>query len=73
MDVLLALIIITMVIGMSADALDIVSFKISDYSSGKSLDRIAIDAADILINTPGTPDWENSNDTQFVTPGLQRN
>jgi hypothetical protein len=73
MDVLLALIIITMVIGMSADALDIVTFKITDYSAGKSLDRIAIDAADILINTPGTPDWENSNDTQFVTPGLAQN
>lgn len=70
MDVLFALIIITMVIGMSADALDIVSFKISDYSAGKSLDRIATDAADILINTPGTHDWEKSNDTQFVTPGL---
>lgn len=69
-DVLFALIIITIAIGMSADALDVVSFKISDYSAGKSLDRIAIDAADILINTPGTPNWEESNATQSVIPGL---
>lgn len=69
-DTLFALILITIVIGMSADALDIVNFKISDYSAGKSLDRIAIDAADILIDTPGSQDWEKSNSTQFVTPGL---
>ncbi len=69
-DTLFALILITIVIGMSADALDIVTFKISDYSAGKSLDRIATDAADILIDTPGSPDWEKSNTTQFVTPGL---
>ena len=55
---------------MSANALDIASFKISDYSEGKSLDRIAIDSADILINTPGSSDWEESNSTLFITPGL---
>lgn len=69
-DALFALIIITIVIGMSANALDIVGFKISDYSAGKSLDRVATDAADIMINTPGDPGWEKSNNTQFVTPGL---
>ncbi len=70
MDVLLALILITIVMGMSADALDIVAFKISDYSAGKSMDRIATDAADILINTPGSPGWEKSNNTLSITPGL---
>lgn len=69
-DMFLALIIITVVIGMSANAIDIVSYKISDYSAGKSLDRIATDAADILINTPGTHDWEKTNSTSLVTPGL---
>lgn len=69
-DALFALILITIVIGMSANALDIVSFKISDYSAGKSLDRIATDAADILIDTPGSSDWEKSNDTLLVNPGL---
>ncbi len=69
-DVLFALILITIAMGMSADALDIVAFKISDYSAGKSLDRIATDAANILIDTPGPPDWEKSNNTLLVTPGL---
>lgn len=70
LDVLLALIIITVIVGMSANAVDKVGFKITDYSAGKSLDRITTDAADILINTPGSPDWEKSNNTLFVTPGL---
>lgn len=70
MDVLFALIIITIAIGMSADALDVVSFKISDYSAGRSLDRIATDAADVLVNTPGTPNWEKTNTTQSIVPGL---
>lgn len=69
-DALMAIILITIVIGMSADAVDIAGFKITDYSAGKSLDRIATDAAEILVNTPGSPDWENSNSTLFVTPGL---
>ena len=69
-DLLFALIIITVVIGMSANAVDEVGFKISDYSAGKSLDRIVTEAADILINTPGTLDWEKSNSTSYVTPGL---
>lgn len=69
-DALFALILITVVIGMSANAADIAGFKISDYSAGKSLDRIATEAADILINTPGSINWEKSNTTSFITPGL---
>lgn len=71
-DALLALIIITVIIGVSANALDIVSFKITDYSSEKSLDRITADAADILVNTPGSPDdWEKNNSSLAgITPGL---
>ncbi len=69
-DALFAIIIITIIIGMSANAVDIVGFKISDYRAGKSLDRIATDAAEILVNTPGSPDWEKSNSTMLVTPGL---
>lgn len=70
LDVLLALIIITVAIGMSINAMDIASFKIADYSAGKSLDRITTDAAEILINTPGSPDWEKTNNSLLVTPGL---
>lgn len=69
-DALFALVIITVVIGMSANAMDITVFKISDYQTGRSLDRIATDAADILINTPGSLDWEKNNITSGITPGL---
>ena len=55
---------------MSANAVDIANFKISDYSAGKSLDRIATDAVDILINMPGSSNWEQSNITSSITPGL---
>ena len=36
LDVLLSLIIITVIIGVSANAIDLVSFKIANYFSGKS-------------------------------------
>jgi hypothetical protein len=69
-DLLFALIIITIIMGMSANALDIAGNRISDYSAGISLDRIATDAADILINTPGPQDWDKSNITPSIKPGL---
>jgi hypothetical protein len=69
-DLLFALIIITIIMGMSANALDIAGNKISDYSVGMSLDRIATDAADILINTPGPQGWDKSNTTALIKPGL---
>lgn len=69
-DALFALIIITIIVGMSANAMDSTVFKISDQAAGKSLDRIAMDAADVLINTPGSPDWDKNNITSGITPGL---
>jgi len=71
LDAFLAVIIITVIIGISANAMDIAGFKIADYSSSASLDRITTDAANILINTPGSPaNWEYSADLDQVTPGL---
>jgi hypothetical protein len=70
LDVMLALVIITTILGISADAIDIASYKSTDYSSRFSLERVTTDAADMLIKTPGSPDdWEFgiSNST---TPGL---
>ena len=58
---------------MSADAMDIVGNKIYDYSTENSLDRIANDAADILINTPGSPEnWEEIKYGTRITPGLAK-
>lgn len=70
LDLMMALILVTIVIGLSANAIDLAGFKITDYSAGISVDRIATDAAEILVNTPGSSGWEKSNNTLFVTPGL---
>ena len=71
-DAMLAIIVITVIIGISANAMDLVSYKIQDYSSEHSFERITGDTADVLITTPGSPsDWEKySSLTGSVTPGL---
>lgn len=72
LDAMFALIIITVMLGVSANAMDLVNFQISDYSSEKFLERITADAATTLINTPGSPDkWEINNLSGYkITPGL---
>ena len=57
---MLALLLITVLIGVSANTMGIVGNKISEYSSEQSIQRIADDTADVLIKTPGIPEnWEN--------------
>ena len=69
-DVLLAIVVVAVIIGVSANAMDLVSYKIQDYSSEHSLERVTGDTADILIKTSGSPeDWEKC-DCDGVTPGL---
>ncbi|AUB55366.1 hypothetical protein BK007_04600 [Methanobacterium subterraneum] len=70
-DIMMALIIITVILGVSADAMDIVGSKMEDYSYGNSLERIAQAGADMLVKTPGNPEnWEKFPDVNGVTPGL---
>ncbi len=70
-DALLALLLITILIGVSANTMGIASNKISEYSSEQSIQRIVGDTADVLIKTPGTPeDWENYKCCTNITPGL---
>ena len=70
-DLMLALVIITVILGVSADAMDIVGSKMEDYAYGNSLERITISSADMLIKTPGSPEnWDELNDLAGVTPGL---
>ena len=72
-DAMFALVLLTVIIGMSANAMDIAGNKIYDYSTGTFLDRIANDAADILINTPGSPEnWEEIKYGMSITPGLAK-
>lgn len=73
LDVLLALIIITVILGISADAMDMVSYKAQDYSSRISLERVTTDAADMLIKSSGSPDnWEEYKIKGGTVPGLAK-
>ncbi|MEL7670509.1 hypothetical protein [Methanobacterium sp.] len=73
LDVLLALIVITVILGISADAMDMVSYKAQDYSSRLSLDGITTDAADMLIKSSGSPDkWEDYGIKSDTVPGLAK-
>ncbi len=70
LDLMLSIVIITIIMGMSADAMDIASYKATEYSARFSLERVTTDAADMLIKTSGSPNkWEEGiND--FTTPGI---
>ncbi len=70
-DLMLALILITVMLGVSADAMDIAGSKMEDYAYGNSLERISQASADMLVKTPGSPEnWEELSDLSGVTPGL---
>lgn len=70
-DALFALLLITVLIGVSANSMDIAGDKIIEYSTEQSFQRIAENMADILIKTPGNPEhWENNKCLATVTPGL---
>lgn len=73
LDVMMALIIITVIIGVSANAMDMVSYKAQDYSARFSLERATTDAADILIKSSGSPDeWEKYVYSTSIVPGLAK-
>jgi hypothetical protein len=57
---LFALILVTMIIGFSGQALEQMTGKAQGYSARFSLERTANDAADVLVKTVGIPfNWEN--------------
>lgn len=70
MDLMLALVIITVILGVSADAMDIVTSKMEDYAHTSNIERVGSDAADMLIRTPGSPDYWEKTDLQGINPGL---
>ncbi len=70
LDIMLAIVIIVIILGMSANAMDIASYKTSGYISRFSLERVTNDAADALIKTSGSPqNWE-IRINNLTTPGL---
>lgn len=70
LDIMLALIIIAVIMGISADTMEIAGNKVNAYPARFSLERVTVDAADMLVKTPGSPDnWESSIGNS-TTPGL---
>jgi len=71
-DVLLALIIVTIVLGIITDQMEIFSYKMEDFAGRQSLERNVTDAADYLVKSPGEPEhWERqSPPSSDALPGL---
>jgi hypothetical protein len=72
MDLLLALVVFAVFLGVSANAMDLVSSKMDEASYIHSLERITTENANILLNTPGSPEnWEEGHQPMsMVQPGL---
>ena len=67
LDLLLALIPITLVIGFVASDMDNLLFQMEDTVFRSSMDRAAGDAMSTLLETSGTPsDWEINGNTNIV-------
>jgi hypothetical protein len=67
LDLLLALIPITLVIGFVASDMDNLLFQMEDTVFRSSMDRAAGDAMSTLLQTSGTPsDWEINGNTSIV-------
>lgn len=61
LDLLLALVPLTIALGMSANAMSGVATQVQDYADTYSDRRIANDAMDALVKTAGVPvDWESN-------------
>jgi hypothetical protein len=70
LDMLFALILVTLIIGFSGQALEQMTSKAQGYSARFSLERTANDAADVLVKTVGIPyNWEENVGT-LQTLGL---
>ena len=69
LDLLLALIPLTIVLGISANAMGGVVTQIQEYAVGYSMQRAASDAADALAKTSGVPiNWSSTNPP--TVPGI---
>lgn len=69
-DALLALIIVTMVIGISINQFDVLNYQLQDFTGRQSLEKTVNDAADYLVKSPGSPkNWEKQTGSLSL-PGL---
>ena len=72
MDLLLALVVFAVFLGVSANNMDLISSKMDETSYVHSLQRIATENANLLLTTPGSPEnWEEGHQPlSMVKPGL---
>lgn len=66
MDLLLALVPLTIALSMSANAISGVTSQIQEYAYFYSMQRQANDAADVLVKTPGEPPNWNSAESPTI-------
>jgi len=70
LDMLFALVLVAAIVSVSAQAFEFASGQSEGYSTRYSLERVANDAADVLVKTLGRPHgWENDA-TTLETLGL---
>jgi hypothetical protein len=71
LDLLLALIPITIILGMVGADMDNMLYNVQDTVFRSSMDRVATDTVNALVSTSGTPqDWEKSPVTSSTVIGL---
>lgn len=71
LDVFLSLLIMILILGISADAMDIAGNRIDNFYTEQSYQRITDDVCDILIKTSGSPEyWEEMRSASGTSPGL---
>lgn len=70
-DLLLAMIIVTIAMGIAIDQFDQLNFQLQDFTGRQSLDKTVNDAADYLVKSSGNPsNWENKTLGSSTLPGL---
>lgn len=70
-DLLLSLVVITIILGLGAEMMDIYSARIEERVSRNSLEKLTNEAADILIKSQGSPpDWVKLSPEYIKYPGL---
>jgi len=70
-DALLALVVITIAVGISINQLDTLNYQLQDFTGRQSLDKTVNDAADYLVKSSGNPvNWETPPISSTDLPGL---
>ncbi len=70
-DLLLAMVIVTVAIGMAVGQLESLNYEMQDFTARQSLEKTVTDAADYIVKTPGDPyNWNEQGTTDNSLPGL---